>query len=124
MPAVTYFTEHEAEAMRVVPMDKEVNDLLLELRSITGEDWIISVGTYSPYRSFWQWLLSHPGDPAPVVRVYSLYVAIITNYEYQIINLQVPQSDSGSVFVPSAASRAMVMNFMMGYINGYMRRTY
>jgi hypothetical protein len=111
MPAVTYLHQHEALAWRTVPDDKDCDELLQEVRKITGDEWVIQVTTHQTKKTLWR--------PSREVKFYTLYFGMPNGVEWQVVNLITPGSDSGSVFSPSEFSRELTMNFLMGMRNGY-----
>ena len=109
MPAVTYLSQHEAEAGRTVPDAKDCNELLQEVRKVTGEEWIIRVHTYQTKRKLFR--------KQRTVKFYSLYYGMPNGVEWQCVNLASPEG--GTIFHPSEVSRELVLNFLMGLRNGY-----
>lgn len=106
MPALTFLSDDVVRAGRSVKDDKECDQILQDLRRLTGEDWIVRVRELPTTR---RWL-----RPAPPVRDYTLYADC--HGEWQIINMAGP--DGGTVFSLHPDSRNACMNFMLGMICG------
>ncbi len=113
MPVTTYVSQSEAAAARSVPGDKECDDLLGEIRRLTGEDWIVRTYPRGKPWTIWHYFMLSP--EVEIWRAYEILVDV--GGEWQIINL-VTENNSGSVFFESKSSREHVMNFMLGYISG------
>ena len=123
MPLVTYMTDDNIAALRTVPDDKELNDLLKEARMISGDDWLIEVRHREEW-SIWDSLLRR--EPKKGQKVYTLYCSF--GYEVQVMNL----FGSGSVFstikplpLKGENTRDCVGNFLLGVISAhyYMKLT-
>ena len=108
MPAVTYLSDHEVREWSIVKDDKDCNELLQELRSLTGENWIIGTQERWPRKRWFR-------KQAAPVRFYTLYADC--HGEWQVINLVTP--NGGSIFHGSSQSREDVMNFMLGIVCGW-----
>lgn len=107
MPAVTYLRDDEVASGRSIPDDKEADELLQQLRNLTGEDWIVMILPIWIRDRWWK-------RPRQTKR-YTLYADC--HGEWQIMNLVTP--DGGSLFHGGAErSREDVMNFMLGMIAG------
>lgn len=109
MPGYTYLTDQEAQRGLTVPTDKELDELLQEVRGLTGQEWIIR--THDIYfRRHWWSTLEHRYH-------YTLYWYTGHGIEYQVINLRTP--GGGSVFGGSTQSACDIANYLMGVINGW-----
>lgn len=106
MPALTYLSDQEVREWAAVPDDKDCNEILQELRSLTGENWVIGRHQVKFARRWFR-------RPLPIT-VYTLYADC--HGEWQVMNLVTPEG--GSNFYGSAQSREDVMNYMLGYIGG------
>jgi len=106
MPTLTYLSDDVVRAGRSVKDDKECDEILQDLRRVTGEDWLVRVIERPAMRFGF-----HETRPK---RTYYLYADC--HGEWQVINM--PGPDGGSVFVPHPESRTAVMNFMQGTICG------
>lgn len=107
MAALTFLSDDVVRAGRSVKDDKECDQILQDLRNLTGEDWIVRVRELPTTR---RWL-----QPAPhPVRDYTLYADC--HGEWQIINMVGP--NGGTVFSQHPDSRNAVMNFMLGMTCG------
>lgn len=107
MPALTFLSDNVVRAGRSVKDDKECDEILQDLRRMTGEDWIVRVRRI-PHRS---WARSFV-DPDRYE--YILYADC--HGEWQHINMAGPEG--GTVFHTHPDSRNAVMNFMLGMICG------
>lgn len=106
MAALTYLSDDIVRAGRTVKDDPECDEILQELRMVTGEDWLVRV-IERPMMRF------GPFGTKPK-KTYYLYADC--HGEWQVINM--PGPDGGSVFAPHPESRTAVMNFMQGIICG------
>ena len=107
MPALTFLSDDVVRAGRSVKDDKECDEILQDLRRLTGEDWIVRVREIPQHT----WPL---GFSKPPIRDYTLYADC--HGEWQIINMAGP--DGGTVFSLHPDSRNACMNFMLGMICG------
>jgi hypothetical protein len=112
MGAFVYLSDSEVRRWQTVPDDKDCNDILQELRSLSGENWLVGVRQYRLRSTWWEWLRR---APQRWHKVYTLYADC--HGEWQVINLVTPAG--GSVFHGSGQSREDVMNFMLGCLTGY-----
>lgn len=116
MPAFTYLSDSEVRQWSRVEGDKDCDELLQELRRLSGENWIIGRQTIPVcHASLWKMIFCKP--PEPYVS-WTLYADC--HGEWQVINLVTPEG--GSNFHASAQGREDIMNFMLGYIAGLHRR--
>jgi len=105
MAGLTFLSDDVVRKARTIDGDRDANELLQELRAITGEDWIVRVRTYAEPKRVFHRTKSY--------RHYALYADC--HGEWQHVNLVT--SDGGSVFNANDHSREHVMNFMLGYIS-------
>ena len=112
MPACVYLSDAEERKWSSVAEDKDCDELLQQLRRLTGNKWLVERQEI-PVRhtSLWKHLFCK--SPPPHVE-WTLYADL--HGEHQVINLVTPEG--GSVFYKSTQSRENVMNFMLGYIAG------
>jgi hypothetical protein len=111
MPAFVYLSQSEVDKYSQVKDDKLCNDLLQEMRNLSGLNWLISVDTRRGYLTWWQRVRGVEN----VWLEYTLYADC--SGEYQVINLAGPEG--GSVFHSNRDSRSAVLNFMMGFLDGW-----
>lgn len=111
MPALVCLSQDRVERGRTVPGDKECDDLLQELRQVTGEDWIVLTYTQRHPRGFFD---AVRGRPPISFLIYSLYADC--HGEWQVINCFT--REGVSIFNLGAESRETVMNYMLGYVAG------
>lgn len=112
MPAVTFLSDHEVREWANVPDDKEADELLQQLRDVSGRNWVIGrhkVRVQHP--SLIKRLFCKP--PAPLT-VWTLYLDC--HGEWQIMSLATPKGSS--IFHYSPESRECVLNYMLGYVSG------
>ena len=102
MPCCTYLTEQQYTAPLA---DKEMQELLTELRETTKEDWRIGEHRVQFPRLFRK----------PIVKVYyELYVDVCKGIEFQVIN---PCREVGQDAF-ALPSRSQIMNYILGYLAG------
>lgn len=111
MPGYTYLHDGEAERMRSVSSDRELNMLLQEVRNETGEEWVVSERRVPEKRGLFGRLIR------PAFWAYTLYWYTGAGIEYQVINLCT--TNGGSVFGGDQHSRVHIKNYLMGILNGY-----
>lgn len=117
MPAVTYLRDHEVRAWASVPSDKDLNDLLQELRTLTKENWLIQRREIETrHASFWKRIFCKP--PANHVQ-WTMYADC--RGEWQVMSFAT--ANGSSIFNACAHERENIINFMLGYIGGYRRAT-
>lgn len=109
MPAVTYMSKQDAEAGRTVQNDKDCDELLQQVRKITGDEWIIRVHDVRLAGSWFR--------KPRTLKYYALYYGLSNGVEWQCVNLASPEG--GTLFHPTTISRELVLNFLMGLRNGY-----
>ena len=110
MGGYTYCYDHEVRNWESVPDDKELNELLQEVRNTISKNWYLQVRTHKPRKRWWE------RKARPEFKTYTLYWYTGGGIEYQVINLAT-ENGTGSVF--SHANRSCVANFLMGLINGW-----
>lgn len=114
MPAITYLSLQEESDWASVPDDKDINELLQELRKTTGENWLIGRHQVAVrHGQFWKRLFR---KPAPLTS-WTLYADC--HGEWQVMSLVTPHGSS--IFHLWEHSREAIMNFMLGYIGAWQR---
>lgn len=116
MPATTYLDDASVRRGRSVPEDPECDDLLQELRRVSGEDWLVLVRTHPGKKTRMDRLLRQEAQPEVH---YSLYADC--HGEWQDINFVRPENSESR---GPAGSREGVMNYMLGYTAGLHRARY
>ncbi len=111
MPCTTWLTEQEARDWAVVADDKECDELLQQLRKVSGRNWVIGRAKMESYVGLLGLLFR---QRLKVRTFWTLYLDC--HGEWQIMNLMTPKG--GSLFHLSNQSREDVMNYMVGYIGG------
>ena len=111
MPTFTYLSEHRVQQLRSVPEDPEIDELLQEMRALSGEDWLLEIAEIEEHESTRRWWFGPRRSHAR--KLYTLYADC--SGEWQVMNLCVEDGD-GSVF--RGGDRSSVINFMLGYSNG------
>lgn len=107
MPVTTFLSANE---LNIPTTDKELNDVLAEVRLATGQDWQVTEIEYftSPkWWMFWQ-------KPKPFSR-FSVYVYVGGVGPWQQINFY--RSPSSSTFNPSSSATTTV-NYLYGILAG------
>lgn len=114
MGAFTYLSDSEVSRMTTVNDDKELNELLQEVRQAFGPVWFVEVrvSMAQAKKHFW----SRHRDLKPPVKYYTVYFYNGGGIEYQIINLAT-ENGHGSVF--TAGTRSGVMNYFFGMLSGH-----
>lgn len=110
MGGYTYCYDHEVKNWENVPDDKDLNELLQDVRNTISKDWYLQVRTHQPRKRWWE------RQARPSFKSYTLYWYTGGGIEYQVINLVTP--GGGSVF-HGGCTREHVMNFLMGMLNGW-----
>lgn len=113
MPAVTFLDDWEVRKWdNGVPGDEDLNELLFELRKLTGRQWIVMTRDLPIIKRSWHRLGYYK---AGTFKHYTLYLDC--HGEWQVMNL-CTERDGGSNFFLSHSSREHVMNYMLGHIAG------
>lgn len=102
MPVTTYLSHQERESWKQVK-DKELNELLQEMRQI-DKGWLIETRLFVNKRFF----------KTETFERYSLYCDF--GIEAQIINF--PPNTSEASSINTVVSRDMIMSYLLGYLAG------
>lgn len=115
MPCTTWLTDSEVREFASVPDDKELNETLQQLRSVTGENWLVGKRKVSvQHDSILKRVFCK--QPPPIT-THTLYNDC--HGEYQIINLAGPEG--GTVFHHWPNEREGIINYILGFIGGHQR---
>lgn len=104
MPICTYLSSADRKAC-LRSGDKDIDELLDEVRQKTGEEWLIEKVETTKRRWF--------RKPETVVR-YTLYVDVFDHIEYQVINFCRDWDWSINTVVP----KSCIVNYLHGYLGG------
>lgn len=105
MPGVIFLSDTEARAYSSVPDDPDCDELLQEMRRVTGRGWLVRVDRWSERYGFFR-------NKYRNLESYSLLLDC--HGEYQLMNLVPPRERVPYVRDPN--SRGAVMNYMLGYL--------
>lgn len=109
MPAITFLSVQEMKRYGRVT-DPELNIMLQEVREIDSGYLIQETSRVKKSTRWFTW----KSEEDPIEKVYHLYYSI-DDVEVQILNLYMDNAP-GSVF--AYATKEMVMNYLMGILNG------
>lgn len=109
MPAVIYLSDSEARRFLRVESDKDCDELLQQMNTVTGRTWLIQVQRWFEPRGLFRHAVERKN--------YTLYLDC--HGEYQVMSLVAP--GGSSIFHASQNSRESVMNYMLGYLGGMER---
>src|SRR4051794_27867537 len=107
MPCVTYYSDSEVRHHQERLNDKDIQELLDEVKSRTGETWFVRKDDYQVKRG----LLRKP-------RIVTLYEILADCHgEWQIINF--PPDEQGGWSINHDVSRAKIITYLLGYLGGW-----
>lgn len=104
MPMITYLMDGELKSLRTVPGDRELDELLQQLRGETGDEWLIRSTPVLNKRWFRKPKYSTS---------YTLYYGLDNGIEFQVINLC-----NGHGRRVAGFQREHVINYILGFLAG------
>jgi hypothetical protein len=108
MPAYTYVNDR---SFKKPTGDKAIDDLLLELRTVTKEDWRVGMVGIVAVRGLFRRRF--------IVQRYTLYHVCRDSLQAQVINFY---RDGSQWTINHAVPAELIVGYMYGYLAGYSSR--